>query len=89
MTPVTASNAAARGLANIPPTLAEVGSGELNKADSWDDFPNGRWGDFKSPAFGAQGLWGNNDSIVGPLTPLNTICYAHNSIEPGNPFGVG
>ncbi|KIK69737.1 hypothetical protein GYMLUDRAFT_79816 [Collybiopsis luxurians FD-317 M1] len=63
MTPVTATNAAALGLLNIPPTETEVGSGELNKADSWDDFPNGRWGDFKSPAYGVQDPWGNNDTI--------------------------
>ncbi|KAF5389318.1 hypothetical protein D9757_003380 [Collybiopsis confluens] len=63
ITPVTATNAATLGLANIPSTETEVGSGELNKADSWDDFPNGRWGDFKSPAYGMQGPWGNSDSI--------------------------
>ncbi|KAF9067554.1 methylenetetrahydrofolate reductase-domain-containing protein [Rhodocollybia butyracea] len=63
ITPITASNTATLGLVNIPPTKTEVGSGELNKADSWDDFPNGRWGDFKSPAYGVQGPWGNNDAI--------------------------
>lgn len=52
----------------MPPTETEVGSGELNKADSWDDFPNGRWGDSKSPAYGVQGPWGNNDAIVSMTT---------------------
>jgi len=45
-------------LANIPPTETEAGRGQLNNAASWDDFPNGRFGDFKSPAFGDQGPWG-------------------------------
>ncbi|KAF8823798.1 hypothetical protein HHX47_DHR9000107 [Lentinula edodes] len=63
ITPVSAANVATLGLYNMPPTETEVGSGELNKADSWDDFPNGRWGDSKSPAYGVQGPWGNNDAI--------------------------
>lgn len=24
----------------------------LARTDAWDDFPNGRWGDLRSPAFG-------------------------------------
>ncbi|KAJ4475679.1 methylenetetrahydrofolate reductase-domain-containing protein [Lentinula aciculospora] len=63
ITPVSAASVATLGLINIPPTENEAGSGELNKADSWDDFPNGRWGDSKSPAYGVQGPWGNNDAI--------------------------
>jgi hypothetical protein len=45
-------------LAHIPTTEGEAGRGELNNAATWDDFPNGRFGDFKSPAFGDQGPWG-------------------------------
>lgn len=58
--PSTATSTAKEGLANIAPAQAEVGSGELNNAASWDDFPNGRFGDFKSPAFGVgeHGQWG-------------------------------
>lgn len=26
----------------------------MNNASTWDEFPNGRFGDFKSPAFGMQ-----------------------------------
>ncbi|KAJ7928632.1 methylenetetrahydrofolate reductase-domain-containing protein [Mycena leptocephala] len=49
VTPSSATSTATLGLANIPP---------LNNAATWDDFPNGRFGDFKSPAFGSSGLWG-------------------------------
>ncbi|KAG7092784.1 hypothetical protein E1B28_009106 [Marasmius oreades] len=59
ISPSTAVDAARQGLSTLPKTDKEAGSGELNKADSWDDFPNGRFGDFKSPAFGVQDPWGN------------------------------
>lgn len=46
----------------------EGGRGELNNAASWDDFPNGRFGDFKSPAFGDQDPWGGSGISVGLIT---------------------
>ncbi|KAG6833067.1 hypothetical protein H0H87_011811 [Tephrocybe sp. NHM501043] len=58
ITPITATNTATIGLANLPASDTEAGRGELNNAASWDDFPNGRFGDFKSPAFGNQDPWG-------------------------------
>jgi methylenetetrahydrofolate reductase (NADPH) len=64
--PRHATDTATSGLANIPATDSEVGRGELNNATSWDDFPNGRFGDFKSPAFGNQGPWGG---------PGISVCY--------------
>lgn len=44
----------------------DAGRGELNNAATWDDFPNGRFGDFKSPAFafGNQDLWGGSGISV-------------------------
>ncbi|TFK30211.1 methylenetetrahydrofolate reduct [Coprinopsis marcescibilis] len=57
ITPSSATNSATLGLGTIP-ALAEAGRGELNNAASWDDFPNGRFGDFKSPAYGNQDPWG-------------------------------
>ena len=39
------------------PDLGSAGRGELNYAATWDEFPNGRFGDFKSPAYGVQNLW--------------------------------
>ncbi|KAG5638981.1 hypothetical protein H0H81_008201 [Sphagnurus paluster] len=67
VTPITATSTAALGLANIPASDTEVGRGELNNAATWDDFPNGRFGDFKSPAFGTQDPWGGpalrNDAV--------------------------
>lgn len=29
----------------------------MSRTSSWDDFPNGRWGDSRSPAFGDMGDW--------------------------------
>ncbi|KAK7467440.1 methylenetetrahydrofolate reductase 1 [Stygiomarasmius scandens] len=63
VSPSAATDAATIGLTNIPPSDVEAGSGELNKADSWDEFPNGRFGDFKSPAYGDQGPWGNSGVV--------------------------
>jgi hypothetical protein len=45
--------------------MTEAGRGELNQAAEWDDFPNGRFGDFKSPAFGDYDAWGNMGISVG------------------------
>lgn len=42
----------------------EAGKGELNHAATWDDFPNGRFGDFKSPAFGELNPWGTSTISV-------------------------
>ncbi|KAI6109683.1 methylenetetrahydrofolate reductase-domain-containing protein [Pisolithus sp. B1] len=59
VTPATATTNAAAALTSK--TTVEVeppGRGELNNAATWDDFPNGRFGDYKSPAFGVQDQWG-------------------------------
>ncbi|KAF7375999.1 Methylenetetrahydrofolate reductase [Mycena sanguinolenta] len=58
ITASSATSSAKLGLATLPTIEGEAGRGELNNAASWDDFPNGRFGDFKSPAFGSTGLWG-------------------------------
>lgn len=60
ITPSTATSTAKLGLASIPATDGEAGRGELNNAATWDDFPNGRFGDFKSPAFGDTDPWGGH-----------------------------
>ncbi|KAF2725174.1 methylenetetrahydrofolate reduct [Polychaeton citri CBS 116435] len=40
-------------LASRANTLAiSEGTGDLGREATWDDFPNGRWGDARSPAFG-------------------------------------
>lgn len=38
----------------------EAGRGEVTSASTWDEFPNGRFGDFKSPAYGDQDQWGSS-----------------------------
>lgn len=70
VTPSTATTTATLTLANLPSIDGEAGRGELNNAASWDEFPNGRFGDFKSPAFGTQDPWGNLTILVlYPRTP--------------------
>lgn len=64
ISPSNATNSATMGLSTISMTEGEGGRGELNHAASWDDFPNGRFGDFKSPAFGNQDPWGGSGLSV-------------------------
>jgi methylenetetrahydrofolate reductase (NADPH) len=40
------------------------GPGEVNSAATWDEFPNGRFGDFKSPAYGENNQWGGSTLSV-------------------------
>ncbi|KAF8637361.1 hypothetical protein AX17_002860 [Amanita inopinata Kibby_2008] len=69
ITPMSATDCATKGLVNLPITDSEAGCGELNDAATWDEFPNGRFGDFKSPAYGDQGLWGG--SIVSSIHSIS------------------
>ncbi|XP_006457951.1 hypothetical protein AGABI2DRAFT_216007 [Agaricus bisporus var. bisporus H97] len=63
VTPITAARDATQTLASMPTANNEPGRIEFDNVATWDDFPNGRFGDFKSPAFGANDLWGNSGSI--------------------------
>ncbi|KAH7923471.1 methylenetetrahydrofolate reduct [Leucogyrophana mollusca] len=58
VTPESATTSATNALASKQILDNEPGRGELNNAATWDEFPNGRFGDYKSPAFGAQDQWG-------------------------------
>ena len=60
----SAANTASRQLAAGPKKTVEVGKGELTNAASWDDFPNGRFGDVKSPAYGDPNPWGTTNMTV-------------------------
>lgn len=60
VTPHTAADRATKELASAPQAETEAGKGELNAAADWDDFPNGRFGDFKSPAYGDTDRWGSS-----------------------------
>jgi len=64
VTATAATYDATQSLASSTVTDGGAGRGELKNAASWDDFPNGRFGDFKSPAFGAEDLWGNSGLAV-------------------------
>ena len=65
ITPQNAADSAANGLLVTGSSVeGEVGKGELNNAESWDDFPNGRFGDYKSPAFGDPNPWGTSTVSV-------------------------
>ncbi|KAG6336321.1 hypothetical protein ID866_2770 [Astraeus odoratus] len=70
ITPTNATTNAAVALASKPTVECErPGRGELNNAASWDDFPNGRFGDYKSPAFGVQDQWGGLGISVHVVDP--------------------
>ncbi|KAI0318818.1 MTHFR-domain-containing protein [Amylostereum chailletii] len=59
VSPATAASSATNSLVTtLAPREGEIGKGEVNNAAAWDEFPNGRFGDVNSPAFGSQDLWG-------------------------------
>lgn len=64
VTPADASTYATSGMNSHLPKEGEVGKGEVNNAATWDEFPNGRFGDVNSPAFGTQDLWGGYSRLV-------------------------
>jgi len=64
VTATAATHDATQSLASNTVTEGDASRGEFHNAASWDDFPNGRFGDFKSPAFGAEDLWGNSGVAV-------------------------
>ena len=63
-TPAGATSSAANGLVVHVTNEGGIGRGEVNYAATWDEFPNGRFGDSNSPAFGSQDLWGGYGRIV-------------------------
>jgi len=56
VTPITATDSATTALSHKVPENEPHREGD--SAATWDDFPNGRFGDVKSPAFGAGDQWG-------------------------------
>ncbi|CAL1705551.1 unnamed protein product [Somion occarium] len=62
ISPHSALDSAASKLTNHPPIDIDAGKGEVNNAATWDEFPNGRFGDFKSPAYGDPNPW--NSSVI-------------------------
>ena len=72
MTPHAATDRATKELASVPAPEPEAGKGEINNAADWDDFPNGRFGDFKSPAYGETDRWGSSAfQSKAPTAPLS------------------
>lgn len=63
---------------NPPPRnttlLISEGLGSLGREATWDDFPNGRWGDARSPAFGE--IDGYGPSLPVP-TPVARRIWGH------------
>lgn len=57
-----ATNTATQNLTGQPVKVSGIGKGEVTSASTWDEFPNGRFGDFKSPAYGVQDPWGGSAS---------------------------
>jgi len=70
-----ATSSATTGLGAHVSKDGDTGKGEANYAATWDEFPNGRFGDVNSPAFGSQDLWGGFGRIppIGsrPSTPAD------------------
>jgi methylenetetrahydrofolate reductase (NADPH) len=58
ITPSNATNSATRSLGTISVIQTEAGQRELNNTASWDGIPNGRFGDYRSPAFGGLSYFG-------------------------------
>ena len=55
-----ATDTAAHNLTDPPMKVSVIGRGEVSSASTWDEFPNGRFGDFQSPAYGVQDPWGGS-----------------------------
>jgi len=60
-----ATDTAAQSLNGQPLNVSGMGRGEVTSASTWDEFPNGRFGDFQSPAYGFQDPWGG--SVIYPV----------------------
>jgi len=75
VSPASATSSATTGLGAHVSKDGDTGKGEANYAATWDEFPNGRFGDVNSPAFGSQDLWGGFGRIppIGsrPSTPAD------------------
>jgi methylenetetrahydrofolate reductase (NADPH) len=82
ITPTSAASTATSGLVSLTnKSKTEQGKGELNNAATWDDFPNGRFGDFKSPAFGNQDPWGGSGIAVRSPSLRNIGPCTHASLS--------
>lgn len=95
-----AASVSAMNKLNVRPAsdAGSMGKGEINNAATWDEFPNGRFGDFKSPAYGIPALWDNGLSskpsetrsqwgrprTMSDLTEI-FLTYLHSEIE-STPF---
>ena len=74
VTPANATSFATIGLVAHVLKDGDTGKGEANYAATWDEFPNGRFGDINSRAFGSQDLWGGFGRIVSAIhAPL--FCF--------------
>ena len=73
---VTPTEAVGSANCKLPQVEGENSRPETDPAALWDEFPNGRFGDYKSPAFGEQGRWGGSGISVSLLR--NTIGIALN-----------
>ena len=57
-----ATDTATQNLTDQSGRVSGIGKGESTSGSTWDEFPNGRFGDFKSPAYGVQDPWGGSTS---------------------------
>ena len=68
------SGTVAQNLTDQPVKMSGIGRGEATSASTWDEFPNGRFGDFKSPAYGVQDPWGGPTSHPVRQLPSHIAC---------------
>ncbi|KZV87402.1 MTHFR-domain-containing protein [Exidia glandulosa HHB12029] len=54
---ITPESAVGHLTVHPPSDTTNVGKGELNDPSTWDEYPNGRFGDAKSPAYGGVEPW--------------------------------
>ena len=79
ITPSDASSSATNNILTVRPAqeIQKPGKGEINHASTWDEFPNGRFGDPKSPAFGSQDPWNTGLSMSVSKTCLYFSIFEH------------
>ncbi|KAI5786478.1 methylenetetrahydrofolate reductase-domain-containing protein [Peziza echinospora] len=87
--PITTPNTANPNPTNIAETLfVSEGEGSLGRAATWDDFPNGRFGDSRSPAFGDLDATINGYGGTTPLPLPATLARKHWSPPPTSPAHI-
>lgn len=76
---ITPGGAARNVTVHTPAHTSNAGKGELNEPSTWDEYPNGRFGDAKSPAYGGVEPW---DSTLATSVSLRIPQRASPPVHP-------